>query len=557
MIDPPIFFLKMRLANYYVTGGFVYVSLISNYAAATSVQSDHYGLSKDAAQRNGPRIFNTVHDAMRQWGSSVHHNGMSFMLATAPEGALFYHGGGSPKPPAQPDWLAYEIEHAAGFARGGPPPVRPPDGDRQFPIQPYESDSRGTMRAQDEKIGVQVRANTGWFHVYRATRPLRYLYIDGMSAGKTYMGTLDTQDRLLRGLRESSPEFLAPNEAFNAPGSTDEQARAADLCKLCSGWHLDGVIRMEAGFEVIHCNFSNGLEQIQLMQSPPVMAASAEEDELAFYLFEFVRGLSERYQGVGTSRTVLDFSSLVSAFFFPVNLTNSDPKRPDLPRLVSASGPELEAIKKKLTDVIRERRGLASSGPHVDWQGVSDLIVGRYADRLQYMAEKVLDLGTMKREIRFLLTIFIDFSSRPLDLRAANKRCTSLYLQAKAIKTDSDDLIRTAFETVTSKICSSLFDIREIIEEDQRGQSDVLERIQEILRDLIDWLGWARFKRCPPCGLDEVCMIPMWPIGSVDDYVSPRCINSTTGESGESYWGPRFRSENDPGKDSIGDIDEL
>ncbi len=537
----------MRLVNYYVTGGFASVSLMSSFAAATtSEQSGQYGPSKDAAQRNGPRIFNTIHDAMRQWGSSVHHNGMSFMLATAPEGALFYHGGNSPEPPTQLDWLAYEIEHAAGFAQGGPPPVRPPGGDRPLPSRPYESGSRGTMRA-----------NTGWFHVYRAMRPLRYLYIDGMSAGKTYMGTLDTQDRLLRGLRESSAEFLAPNQAFNAPGSTDEQARAADLCKLCSGWHLDGIIRMEAGFEVIHCNFSNGLEQIQLMQSPPVMAASAEEDELAFYLFEFVRGLSERYQGVGISRTVLDFSSLVSAFFFPVNLTNPDPKRPDLPRLLSASGPELEAIKKKLTDVIRERRSVSSSGPHVDWQGISDLIVGRYADRLQYMAEKVLDLGTMKREIRFLLTIFIDFSSRPLDLRAASKRCTGLYLQAKAIKTDTDDLIYTAFEAVTSKICSSLFDIREIIEEDQRGQSDVRERIQYILRDLIDWLGWARFKRCPPCGLDEVCMIPMWPIGSVDDYVSPRCINSTTGESGESYWGPRFRSENDPGKDNIGNIDEL
>lgn len=29
---------------------------------------------------------------MRQWGSSLNHNGMSFFMATVPTGTRFYHG---------------------------------------------------------------------------------------------------------------------------------------------------------------------------------------------------------------------------------------------------------------------------------------------------------------------------------------------------------------------------------------------------------------------------------------------------------------------------------
>ncbi|KAJ3939294.1 uncharacterized protein N0V96_010742 [Colletotrichum fioriniae] len=58
----------------------------------------------------------------------------------------------------------------------------------------------------------------GYFHTYRAKRDLKLLYLDGMAAGKTGMGTLDTQDFLLRGLKE-------------APGF-GEWDRAAEICEV-------------------------------------------------------------------------------------------------------------------------------------------------------------------------------------------------------------------------------------------------------------------------------------------------------------------------------------
>lgn len=62
-------------------------------------------------------IFNALHNSMKQFGSVLQHNGMSFMLATVPQDVEFYHGSGSPDPVEGMQWLAFEPEHAMAFAR--------------------------------------------------------------------------------------------------------------------------------------------------------------------------------------------------------------------------------------------------------------------------------------------------------------------------------------------------------------------------------------------------------------------------------------------------------
>jgi len=60
----------------------------------------------------------------------------------------------------------------------------------------------------------------GYLHIYRTTRPLtNLLYIDGMSAGKTSMGTLDTQDLVLRNSSNDGPTW-------------DDYTRSQELCAL-------------------------------------------------------------------------------------------------------------------------------------------------------------------------------------------------------------------------------------------------------------------------------------------------------------------------------------
>lgn len=529
------------------------VSVLSPTLAHPPV-TEKLGPSQAVAHQRGPEIFNAVHNAMRQWGSSLHHNGMSFFLATVPEGVLFHHGNSREESPTDPDWLAYEIEHAEGFARGGrrgpgrgPPPRK---------YKPWENLQLGLTNKESRQHIIDNGSSPGprdgepgWLHVYRTTRPLRFLYVDGMGGGKTSLGTLDSQDYLLRGQRTSTEEEPGAKRVVGG-GPMGERQRAVDLCKLCENWQLQGVIRMEAGFEIIKCNFSDGLEQIQVLQRPD-SGNNGPPRRGALGNLELLRGLSERYHDIGSTRTIVDYSSMVSVFFFPVNLTNPDPKRPDLPRLSSTSDAELAAIKTYLTAVIEERRGAPLSG--LDWQDITDIIVSRYADRLKFMAEKVDSVETMRDEIRFLLDVFIDYSGKEKDpgIPAAVERCTNFYLRSVTPATKADRLIYTALESVTSQICSTLFRLRELLVTNPNPDESSVAASVDALRSLMDSLKWTRFKRCPPCAIDEVCLIPMWPFGTVEEYNTPRCTNGSDTRSGENYWGD-FRGGPDGPHDSRG-----
>ncbi|KAI0107460.1 hypothetical protein GGR51DRAFT_515562 [Nemania sp. FL0031] len=500
----------------------------------------NFGPSQEIARVRAPQIFNAVHNAMRQWGSSLHHNGMSFFLATVPKGVLLHHGNGSPVSPSQPEWLAYEIEHAELFARGrwngpGGGPGRGPGGS---PGGGPGGRSQEVLEAADD----DDEDNYGYLHVYQTTRPMRYIYIDGMGGGKTSMGTLDSQDLILRGKNpDDGPEQAPwmrdqrdeePPKPPSAGGPMDERERATDLCGLARGWGLDGVIRMEAGFEIIQCDFSNGLEQVQALQRPDSNASCPGRMRLGG--LEQLRGLAERYQGIGSSRTIIDYSSMVSAYFFPVNLTNPDPKRQDLPRLSSAEQGGLAGIKDYVGKMVFERKKQALRT--IDWQDVTDMIVGRYADRLKYMTEGVHTLELMVDEVGFLTNVFVD-NREGENMDKAIERCTVFYLRSVSPVTEPDVLIKEALKATTNKICEVLFQVRQLVAEDPTPDHKPLNSSVSAAEGLMDYLNWTRFKRCPPCAINEVCLVPMWPFGTVDQYNNPRCSNETIVGDGDNYWG--------------------
>ncbi|KAI0537492.1 hypothetical protein GGR58DRAFT_347597 [Xylaria digitata] len=517
----------MRLCT--LLGGSLTATSLVGALSAESV-ADSFGPSEELARLRAPQIFNAVNNAMRQWGSSLHHNGMSFFLATVPKGVLFHHGNNRPLSPSEPDWLAYEIEHAEGFARsrrGGPGGGPGPGLGRGSGWR-----SLGVLEAADDDDEAH-----GYLHVYRTTRLMKYIYVDGMGAGKTSMGTLDSQDLILRGKNAEQEPWMrdqgddeTPPRSPNTGGPMDERQRAVDLCELSRKWGLDGIIRMEAGFEIIQCDFSDGLEQMQALQRP-----DESPGRRGFGGLERLRGLAERYQGIGSSRTTIDYSSMVSAFFFPVNLTNPDPKRQDLPRLHPAEQTSLAGIKEYVEKMIPDRRDQLSRT--IDWQDVTDMIVGRYADRLKFMAEEVNTLELMASEVTFLTNVFVDNQDGVDKVDKAIERCTFFYLRSVSPLTEADVLIKAAFETTTSRICKTLFKVRQLVVEDPTPDQQSLDESVSAVKGLTEYLNWARFKRCPPCAINEVCLIPMWPFGTVAMYNSPRCTNGTDVGGEDNYWG--------------------
>ena len=160
-------------------------------------------------------------------------------------------------------------------------------------------------------------------------------------------------------------------------------------------------------------------------------------------------------------------------------------------------------------------------------------------------------------------------------MEAAIKRCTDLYIfndpawfaSMTSTPTEADEMIRIAFGRVSKEICTTLFNMHRVItdmmnstiatetdmivqddraaatkhiKQETQAQRRTLARTKVLARELMTTLNWARFKQCnPACGLSEVCVVPMWPIGTVEEYERPRCANSSgsgfDGE-GERYW---------------------
>lgn len=69
---------------------------------------------------------------------------------------------------------------------------------------------------------------------------------------------------------------------------------------------------------------------------------------------------------IGGGRVTLNYSSMVSAFFYPVNMTNPDTRSSMLPRLVFAADDELDSIKIQIAAVLA--RGDENPANMIDWQ---------------------------------------------------------------------------------------------------------------------------------------------------------------------------------------------
>lgn len=544
----------------------------------------------DAARHNAFALFNSIHSAARQWGSSVHHNGMSFYLAQAPKGSVFYHGGFTATRPSSFEWLAFEVEHAANFAQsweGQPQPrpdkSRPHSSDaanlgaillwhrysrstllREAAEAPHlvdqiestqqqlssharemgHDDGHGTLPGNPPDLGTPFR---GYFHTYRANRPLNLVYIDGEGAAKCPLGTMDSQDLVLLGWNHTAH---TPREQMLA-----EFSRARGFCALAGEWALaggvkiDGFVRMEAGFEIIYCDFSptGGLDLTSVQASPFRNESHLDQDSKFSFqsprLFEWFRAAAARFRGLPTSRLDVDWSSMVSAFAYPVNLSNPDVTRQDLPRLLNSTADERSSIRSRLEEVVIERAGSRAGKKHtIDWQGVVDNIVTRYSHRLALITHQNLTANDFLVVISTLIDPFVDYLDHsPTAERSAASRCTRHHLQSLSLNarawTPEDHVISAATETVSGTICALLFTTRRLLI-DSLATGDVqsaLEQARDIAWGLVHKLKWSTWKECGGCRVDEICSIPMFPVGNLYDYFHPTCKNVSQIDTG--YFG--------------------
>lgn len=523
-------------------------------------------LSPDDAStaKNAHRIFNQLNDAGRQWGSSLNHNRLGFFPAIVPAGTVLYHGDHTDQQPTGLEWLAFKVEHAELFA---PSHLIPPGGttqradkkngkprrQQQLPLLNTEppghrieltnpsshDDCPGECDGAQTGSPVIKPHTRGYLHTYQVSRDLQILYIDGMSAAKTTFGTLDSQDLVLC---DDKIGNISEIPAFGDP------IRAPMICDMLAEWGYDGFIRMETGFELIHCDFSKGLEFLSARRTfYPRDKIGNEKNRL----FQLARAVVDRYDGLGADRLKIDFSSMVSGWYFPINLTYTDPTRPDLIRFGSVGPQELQMIKHHLSQVCKLPRRFT-----VDWQAATDMIVKRYSGKFAFMMSPNISAVDFIEEIELLTLMYVDAPSLPGDtssLMVGDKpdsdmsegitRCAENYLlpskRLRGVWELEDKLIFTAIETVTRSICTTIFTIWAALLTASDGErsglginaeSPSIELKKAVvkgrrkIRELTENLDWSEFKKASPCLPNELMFVAMWPMGNDEDHFNPRCV---------------------------------
>ena len=494
----------------------------------------------DPVIKNANYIFNVIHDSMRQWGSSLHHNGVSFFLASVPAGTQLYHGTHNEPPITGPEWLAFEPEHALVFANprgpGGSPPPKPDPKDQQSLKDNSESSNhRDELRRRhphdndddDDRPPPHFGA-PGYLHTYAAAKDLRLVYVDGEAAAKTDRGTLDSQDVVLLNITVGG--------SFGG-----ERERAEKACQLANeewGGRIDGLLRMEAGFEIILCSFERDLTLLRVSKvkgtTPDGQDAAGKEAHEADDdkkrrpgpgpdALRWLRAVSARYDGIGGHRVRLNFDSLVTAFAHDVDLFPGGAK---LPRLMQLSDNEIKAIRQEMVDTILTKDPAALSW---DWQATVDMIVKRYGDELSYFASgKVVSIESLRAEIELLMSPFTDYRDRNKTLEA--ERCATQFLPMQV--QGAPDVTARAVHSVALRVCETLL---------EAAGEDVLGPAVEKVQALVKFLDWTIWKECRGCQDNEICVVPIWPMGSVEDYNHPKCKDASKpyNSSEDSYWGRR------------------
>lgn len=333
----------------------------------------------------------------------------------------------------------------------------------------------------------------------------------------------------------------------------NEMKRAQGLCELAAGlWEgrIDGVIRMEGGFEVILCEFEKHLERVDVVRVDRDGWEHGKEGRGVMGGWQYIKAVTSRYNGLGGDRVKLNYDRFVSVFTHNIpglwdNDVQSDTR---MPRLTNVAPSTLQALRDEVASLILGAKGASPSSKN--WQATADTVVARYSAPLHHIissTELRADPAALGAYIHDLLRPFINGGDRNASLETA--RCTAQLVAPLTTRTVSEPkLANRALHGVTSRICDTLLTALSISTAPTPHVSYMsvyAARAVDEVKELVDWLGWTSWKQCGTCGDEEVCFVPIWPMGTREDHARPRCRGEEEAAGQVGYWG---RQGPPPGK---------
>jgi hypothetical protein len=558
---------------------FLYIILCTYFLTTPSSRPSPINAIDPPPLRNAKHLFNALTSSLRQWGGSLNHNGMSFFLATVPQGVRLYHGQSGTEEVRGMEWLAFEAEHAMVFGvnisfaearadgddlvgeserevrgreavdrlragwileRGGlrrtpllteggqRPLLETDDGDRLDHAE--DNDKRPPPRRRDLKI------TPSHLHTYTTLRPLNLLYLDGQSAAKTLNGTLDSQDYILL-LRNATSRN--DDEWY----MWDDFRRAQLLCQIAAtewGGKIDGFLRMEPGFEVILCEFEGNVELEGVEKASWwVISQNGSIDVVRENNFAYYRAVTERYDGLGGDKAKLRWKDeFVSAYACDGELFGKGGRHP---RLVDVPFENRVEVRRAVTEMVLAAAfdDHEGEGVEIDWQAMADKTVSRYSSRLRNLVSGSFSSAEeLRAEIERTMQPFVDFDARNASKEV--ERCARQFIPSTASPLS---LPYRVVLNISHTICSTLSAASQTLltEERATGKSEGnYENVTKRIKNLVDYLDWPIFKKCQPsCGNEKLCLVPIWPAGRMEDFERPSCGGPNELMERIGYWGER------------------
>ncbi|KAI0513224.1 hypothetical protein F5B22DRAFT_612738 [Xylaria bambusicola] len=472
-----------------------------------------------------PFVFDSLHGLLKQWPNSYAPNGHSIVVGTVPPHTQLFHGKHGPGLPDKLPFFAFDAEMS---------------------------------------LGIFGATASSVIHTLAPTRPLRVIYFDGQSATLTETGTLDSQMAILGGEVPSVPVY---NHIY------DEDQRALDLCALVDDLGIDGVVRMNAGFEILLCNWPrSGVEHLFASnltlpgnreravdkslpndpnRQPPLGFGNAFGEQGSF---EWLRSATWHYGNYGQGgpafgRVKPDLCTMVS-FYDPELASLSSLHHGRIignqtfqngwglrrgHRLVGISSRDVKAVKSR----IRENIG-GSKCSGIEWAVLAESIVAQHKTRLLDIAKTISSpqpasfIVTRIHELSHaILYAYLEYPFAAIGRSAAEvealtvSRCSSAYTSKvnPSGLSKSEMLLYHSINVVLNRLCSFEWDLLKWSEKyttQLLGESDDIDlsRIQKEIEDkqklmssLLAWIGWDNWTQCEAqCSVDQLCAIPTWPV---------------------------------------------
>ncbi|TVY50775.1 Uncharacterized protein LCER1_G007280, partial [Lachnellula cervina] len=172
-----------------------------------------------------PHYFASAYGLLQQWSNTFFPNGHSLVPCEIAPLTKLYHGRMDADVPPSPEWVAFDMQLDRGMA-----------------------------------YGIMGGTRNSHMLTYQTTRPVKCIYFDGESATLFGTGQMDTQMLHIWGNVTGPPRPEHGGFRF----LWEEYARASGICDWFRGeglggpgWGYEGVVRMNAGFEMIWCNFTS------------------------------------------------------------------------------------------------------------------------------------------------------------------------------------------------------------------------------------------------------------------------------------------------------------